>query len=304
MSQLDEIIEILSSENCDLENALVKTKVLLFKIGKKELSAWVGFELNGYQSEKEVPDYRVAPARILGNVVAGLVRYPGYQLPLHHLDKEMYEDAYKCPITLSISQITELVNNAGDSAALQQTIPTEFAPFYAKSLGRGCYAENVYKEIALHQFVNVLTQVKTRLLDFLLELSDQISSIGGDAKMEEKAKKVDASSMFQHSIFGDNVTINLGHDNVINVTNTITKNDFQSLKNELHKQGISDDDIENLQVSITADGPLPVTAKEYGPQVKNWLLKMMSKAGDATWKVSLATAVPVLTNALNKYFGF
>jgi len=32
MKLIDEIIEILSNENCNLENALIKTKILLHKI--------------------------------------------------------------------------------------------------------------------------------------------------------------------------------------------------------------------------------------------------------------------------------
>ncbi|HDV7160971.1 TPA: hypothetical protein ACVEY8_002672 [Yersinia enterocolitica] len=304
MNPLDEIIEILSSENCNLENALVKTKVFLYKIGKKELSSWVGFELNGYASENEVPDYRVVPARILGNVVTVSSRHKGFQLPLHHLDDDMYEDAYKCSVVISISQITELLDNAGNEKALQHTIPTEFAPLYAAGLAKGCHVERVYKEIPLHQFVNIKTQVKTRLLDFLLELSDQISSIEGDAKMEEKAKKVDASSMFQHAIFGDNVTINLGDGNSININNNITTNDFSSLRNALSQHGVSNQDIDSLETSIIEDGTQPVNSKEYGPKVNSWLVRMLQKAADSTWKVSVAAAAPVLTNALNHYFGY
>ena len=38
---LDEIIEILSQEKASLTDALLKTKILLHQIGKKELVEWV-----------------------------------------------------------------------------------------------------------------------------------------------------------------------------------------------------------------------------------------------------------------------
>jgi hypothetical protein len=38
---LDEIIELLSSEQHSLTEALLKTKVLLHQIGKKDLAGWV-----------------------------------------------------------------------------------------------------------------------------------------------------------------------------------------------------------------------------------------------------------------------
>ena len=47
MKLVDEIIEILSSDNGILSNALIKTKVLLHKMGHKELVMWVNKELNG-----------------------------------------------------------------------------------------------------------------------------------------------------------------------------------------------------------------------------------------------------------------
>ncbi|WP_368984270.1 hypothetical protein [Escherichia coli] len=41
MNQLQEIIQILSTGDEGTTDALIKTKILLFSIGKKELAAWV-----------------------------------------------------------------------------------------------------------------------------------------------------------------------------------------------------------------------------------------------------------------------
>ena len=103
--------------------------------------------------------------------------------------------------------------------------------------------------------------------------------------------------MFQNAVFGDNATLNIGNDNIINIKNNIITNDFHSLKSELKKHGVSNSDIETLQNSIRADGSLSVERKEYGPRVKAWLSEIINK-------VSVATAVPVIINALNKFFGF
>lgn len=47
MKLLNEIIDALSSQDSSLTDALLKTKVLLHKIGHKELVEWVNRELNG-----------------------------------------------------------------------------------------------------------------------------------------------------------------------------------------------------------------------------------------------------------------
>lgn len=47
MKLINEIIDTLSSDTGKLSDALIKTKVLLHKIGHKELVPWVNNELNG-----------------------------------------------------------------------------------------------------------------------------------------------------------------------------------------------------------------------------------------------------------------
>jgi AbiTii len=44
----DDIISLLSDEKSSLSEALLKTKVFLYQIGKKELAEWVNHELNSY----------------------------------------------------------------------------------------------------------------------------------------------------------------------------------------------------------------------------------------------------------------
>jgi hypothetical protein len=49
---LDDIIAILSDSKGSLTDALLKTKVLLHQIGKKELAAWVTNELSDYPDDQ------------------------------------------------------------------------------------------------------------------------------------------------------------------------------------------------------------------------------------------------------------
>src|SRR5213083_1085835 len=89
MKLLDEIIDLLSVKDGSLTDALLKTKVLMHKIGHKELAEWVNDELNGYASNKEVPEYRVVPARLLANVANSAWRHQNQQMPLSHLPDDL-----------------------------------------------------------------------------------------------------------------------------------------------------------------------------------------------------------------------
>ena len=54
MQLLQDIIEILSSDKPNLENALIKAQVLAHQLGEAEMGAWVEAELRGYPDGAEL----------------------------------------------------------------------------------------------------------------------------------------------------------------------------------------------------------------------------------------------------------
>lgn len=304
MNQLQDIIEILSSGDEGTTNALLKTKVLLFSIGKKELASWVNHEINGYPETVPLPEYRVVGTRILADLNNSVRMYNAYPLPIGYLDQEDYDAATTSEVRLSISQIEDLVTNAGDNHTLHQPIPLDYALVkYCKGIQRGYEITRCYKEIALHNFVSILTQVRSRLLDFTLELSDHIAEIPGEKTMTEKLKNIDTESLFQNSIFGDNTVITFGNNNTISVTNNIQKNDLESLKNYLIEKGIPDSDVTDLEIAIHADGPIATRDGNYGKSVNNWFANLVSKAAQGTLGIGIAVVTQVATTALKKFYG-
>ncbi len=83
-----------------------------------------------------------------------------------------------------------------------------------------------------------MVNVRSRLLDFLLELRDKIGEGVTDANIKEKSRSIDAQGLFNHTIFGSNTTIIVGNQNSQTVPfNSKNINDLkeflQQLKNEL-----------------------------------------------------------------------
>ncbi|UJL38448.1 hypothetical protein [Pantoea agglomerans] len=303
MNQLQEIINILSSGNEGLTNALIKTKVFLYYTGNKDLAEWVNNEINGYDNADLLPEYRTVPARILIDAHNSAMRYTSFALPLHHLSEEEYEETKISRVMLSISQIEKLTLDAGENGKLEQPISIEMAyGKYGKSIDRSYEITRCFKEIQVHSFYGILTQVRSRLLDFLLEYSDKASEITGEESEDEKLKKVDAAPLFTYAIYGDNNVINHGDSNVINSTKHITKNDFESLKKYLQLQGIEKDDINKLKIAIDHDGPIASKNASYGSEVSGWFSKMIGKAADSSWGVGVAVASSTLTSAFKKYY--
>jgi hypothetical protein len=91
MRLLEEVVILLSDKNGSLTDALLKMKVLMHRIGHKELAGWMNDELNGYTPDRPVPDYRIIPIRLHGDISNIAWRYPATQLPTAHLEKDVRE---------------------------------------------------------------------------------------------------------------------------------------------------------------------------------------------------------------------
>lgn len=302
MKLANEIVDILSSTDGVLSEALIKTKVLLHRIGHKDLVTWVNKELNGYDDEDDLPDYRIVGAQILVNATNGAYEANSQHVPLGHLDEGYRNRLEKGIMPQSLAIIEEFTANKEGS--LQSHIPMEMYALLSEKLANGYMVQKAWCEIPMASASNILMQVRSRLLDFVLELSSEFSAATTDEEIKDKANNFDAANLFNHTIFGDNTTIVVGSENTQNITNTTTKNNFESLASELESNGVSSKDVLELKKAIEGDTNLVIQNKnEFGPEVKSWLQTMISKAIDTSWQIELGVAGSLLATALNNYYG-
>ena len=133
MKLISEIIDILSSGEPNLTNALIKTKVLLHRLGQKDLIEWVNSELNGYKDDDDLPPYRILPAVVLVNATNGAWQARSHQIPLGHLKKHVRDWLEKARFQQSIGVLEDLAK--GNSVA--RRIPMEMIPLLNKGLANG-----------------------------------------------------------------------------------------------------------------------------------------------------------------------
>ena len=126
-----------------------------------------------------------------------------------------------------------------------------------------------------------------------------------DEAVKRVAQSPETGSMFNNAIFGDNVTILVGHNNQQTVRNSVERGDFDSLAAFLRAKQVQESDVAALQQAIAADSTsTEVAEKSFGPQTRSWLSRMMDKAINAAWQVEIGVAGGLLTNALSRYFGW
>jgi hypothetical protein len=222
---IDDIITILGNETGSLTDALVKTKILLYEIGNKELVEWVNNELNGYSNSDDVPPYRILPSHVFGNLSNPVSRYRRHPIPLGHLPTHIQDSLVRSKMPQSVASLEDL---AKQQKPVSRPIPMECNHSLGEQLDNSFRVERAWCEIAIHDVKSIIVNVRSRLLDFMLELRESVGHTTTDAELREKSSSVDAQGLFHHAIFGagSNTTILIGNQSSITATQTINANEF------------------------------------------------------------------------------
>jgi hypothetical protein len=274
--------------------------VVLHKIGHQELVEWVNDELNGYPQEKDVPAYRVIPARMVGNLQNAAYILSNQTLPISHLSEEERKHFSANEMRESIRVLEEFAIKP--NGHLIHPIAPELYSKLSEAI-QGGWVSNAWIQMEPTQIMNALVEVRSRLLDFALNLQDKLGDTENDAEAKKVAQTFDAKAMFQNTVIGDNATFILGDHNETTIKNSVKKGDFRSLASMLKGYGVNDNDINSLETSISQDiGAVDVEKRLFGPSVKGWMSKMLEKAINASWNIELGVAAGLLTNALQAYY--
>jgi hypothetical protein len=300
MKLVDEIVVILSDKDGSLTDALLKTKVLMHQIGHKELADWVNDELNGYGDKKPVPPYRIINSRVVGVIQTMTMIYSDQPLPTSHLPDKLRKYLHEHEMRESISVLEEFATKT--KGHLTMPLQPEYYGHIGEAFEKGAWVAKAWIQMEPTQIIHGLTEIRSRLLDFVLSLQDTLGSAEGDA-VKEAAKTIDAPGMFQHAVFGDNATIVVGDQNVTTIKNIVRKGDFASLASALKGKGVTDSDVTALQAAIEQDqGAVDAEQKQFGPAVKGWLSEMLKKAIDTSWQIEVSVAAGLLTEGLKAFY--
>lgn len=302
MKLLNDIVDLLMNEAGSLNEALLKTKVLLHQIGQKELVSWVNSELTGYGQAEKLPEYRDIRGRLFGHVSNGVYVHQNRVLAVNHLSRQQLEVLEGGGMRQGLGVIEKLISNTSGGSSLARPLGPEVYALLSKPFSDGYYVQSAWSQIEVSQVRQVLTEVRSRLLDFILELRGEVGTTVLEEDIKQVANNLDIPGMLSRAVFGDNTTIVIGNHNQSHVTNTSIKNDAAALAAELRKHGVSDDDIRTLNAAIVED-PVPTTAGQYGPAVRGWMSRMLGKAVDGSWDVGVAVAGTLLASGLARYYG-
>lgn len=297
MDLLSEIINILTNDMQSLTNALLKTKVLAYKLNNDKLLKWVNNELNGYESGSVLPDYRIIPTTVVGSFSNGYQRANHAQIPTSHLDPKLQEALSETKMTHSVSNLEHLITYKDES--LGQPLSPEICGFISRNFPYDGYVvEFAKKSLTKGQIVGILAQIRSKLLEFILELEKGKK----DSEITSISNK-DVDKILSTTIIGNNNVVLSGDNNTQNVSITVKKEDLKSFVKLLEKYNVEKEDINEI-TDVLKDEKPDYEKRDLGPKAKTWLTKMLSKAIQGTWDIAAGIAANLLTNALRSYYGF
>jgi hypothetical protein len=298
---LDDIIDILSNDKGTLNSALLKTKVLLHSIGKKDLATWVTNELKGYPDEN-VPDYRIVGAEVRGSIVSPGWQMHDYQLPIMHLTEKQQKDLTVAHYTMSIASIEESVSRfRSKGSKLIRHLPPEYGAFFQEALTSGTQVFSSWCVINMVGVENILTEVRSRLLDFALELRDVVGIDVAEKDLAEKAAAVDTEKMFTTAVYGNSNTIIIGSHGIQSITNQ--KDDIAGLIAAVGKLGFPQQELDELEHAVLEDKSEGKTPDVVEGKTGKWFAKALKEAGKGVVKTGVDVVSSVIVKALKGYTG-
>ena len=207
MQLIEDIIDLLSSDTSSIENALIKAQVLAHKLGDADFKQWVNYELKGYPKDVERPPYRFLPITIMGTFSNGAYRHNDEVLPLMHLNNEIRDMLTTKKLTESIAVIESWSKNEKD---LSVVVTPEFYPLLSKGLDNSYQVERAWGKNSMGAMLQVTVEVRSRLLDFALQLSDKMPKEPAKDEIKQLSQNAAIGDLFKNTVFGDNTTIVVG----------------------------------------------------------------------------------------------
>lgn len=306
MQLIQDLIDELRKTDSPLENSLIQAQVLAHKLGQKDMAVWVESELNGYADKNAVPPYREIRVQIIGNVTNGYWWHKGQAIALTSLKPEMRESLTIRKTVEGVGAIQEWVARESDSKGLAITVSAEMCALLSRAYTDDYYVHDAHGVPPVGAFRQILTQIRSRLLTFALNLQDQVPVEATADEIKSNLGANAVNDIFRGAVFGDNATVIVGNSNAVQgATNNIVRNDFQSLASAMQKLGVHEDDIEALHGAIKADKDAPEhKEKGFGKRVRDWVGGMASKAGTKAWETVASTGVAALYTALKAHYGW
>ena len=174
MTLLQEIQRETSSSGGDLATILRKCKILAARLGSPEFARWITWELDGYPEDQPIPPYRQISVQCYADFMSvawNAPRRPILWPVLGKEAKEAYEQLHPFEFRPGIAQASALIKGATiNRPDLGLLVQGKMFPTL------DCVS--AWVKIEGNEFAQLLSAVKNRILDFVLQIEAEYPDAG------------------------------------------------------------------------------------------------------------------------------
>lgn len=206
--------------NGSLSDILLKTKIFATKRGDNELISWISKELDGYGSEKP-PKYRILNCGLTVDVFIPLRGTTCIDFPIDRINDDTIRNRLSSIAFLNpITEIENLCKDDSNYGLVKMKVPVDVYPFMSRFING--QIQDVYQYVTTAAVLQILTSVKSLLIDFLLKVSDE-EQINFNSFIQTKPNMITINAGIVNTGSGDvnaqGSTIVVGDNNIISEDN-------------------------------------------------------------------------------------
>jgi hypothetical protein len=308
MGLLREIQDAAVDGSSDLETLLRKCRVLATRLKHEELKKWVTCELDGYPEDVPLPDYRICNGQCFGHFFGAFGRgVKNCPIPVSAIPEQFRDVMTQTKFHQGVAALKDLVQTV-DGTTVQFGWPAEASQIIRpKNMADDMVLAQGWINVDKGRIVGILSTVRNRILSFALEIDAIYPDAGEAAPGKTPVPTAEVNRFFQQHItqhFNGPVT-NVASGHAIEQTGTINiqQADFRGLATFLQEEGVSEQDIRDLETAINADAHPEPSSKTFGKRVSGWIGKMITKSAEGAWKVGTDAASKLLVDAIKAHYG-
>lgn len=228
MSLLRQIQNAAIDSSVDLPSLLRKCKVLAARLGSDDFKRWIEYELSGYPNKESLPDYRIlnvnSKGHFSGAFGSGL---RNADIPLSCVPEKLREALGHSYLMQPVAAMESLVKHKNRGDFQEPWNPDIVASYVGQNIYQHMNCMQAWKVIPSGAIVAALDAVRTRVLNFVLEIEVQNPSAG---EAEPNSNPVPMDKI--HQIFNTYITGNVqnlapGSSNVRQTAKYIETNDTE-----------------------------------------------------------------------------
>ena len=286
---------------------LLKLRFLAAKLGSKPLEDWIKHETTGYSDKKSLPEYRQIGISYKGNFYGAFgasvqnTPIPPFAIYTFAGDNWLTHSVFQ-----SITGIESLIETAKESSGILAINSNDLIYVLQGKIYPQYSCTSITGMISSSSLIEIQNIVRNKILELTVTLENSIPEIAhfslGQQPITQKPDELEKiTAIYQQVVHGNLISISSNGDGANFAFNTHA-GDKASVRQALEMAGIATSDAKDFS-DILSKEKAEDKSEPFGAEAKKWISKNIGKAADGTWKVGIAIATQVLTEAALKYYG-